>query len=643
MITISLPDGSSREYPDDATGSDIASSISDGLARSALAIVVDDEVFDLNRPISKDAKVRILTFDDPEGKEVFWHSSAHVLAQAVRELFPDAKLTIGPAIDEGFYYDIDHEPFSEEDLGRITERMREVAKRGYEPVREAISKADARALFADNPYKLELIDEYEHEELTIYRQGEFVDLCRGPHIPSTKRIKAIEATRTSGAYWRGDAKNAQLQRIYGVSYPKAAMLAEYHERMKAAEERNHRRIGREMELFDQFDLIGKGLPVWLPKGEVMRQQIESLAISFEDEAGYVRVNTPHLGKKELFEASGHLPYYEDDMYPAMVMDDGTYYLKAMNCPMHHLIFTRAVRSYRELPLRIAEYGTCYRNELSGTLNGLLRVRSLRMNDAHIYCRKDQIESEVRAVIDMIARYFALFGLNEYWFRLSLGDRSKKEKYIDEPENWDSTEAILRNVLDAHHVPYREAVDEAAFYGPKIDVQFRNVFGREETMSTVQLDFAAKSRFGMSYIDETGARNDEVYVIHRAPLSTHERFMAFLIEHFAGKFPLWLAPEQVVLIPVSDAHRDAARSIAKTMTDAQLRVRVDDRSESVSYRVRDAQLKRTPFSIVIGEREAKGEAFTPRSRENEVLAPIDQPVFVSRLAEKIRQRDIDLAL
>ncbi|MEM4755841.1 MAG: threonine--tRNA ligase [Candidatus Woesearchaeota archaeon] len=607
-----------------------------------LAVSINGQLSDLTTVLETDATLTYHFFSDEQGKEVFRHSSAHLLAHAILRLYPSAKLTIGPVVEDGFYYDIDfgEKTITPDDWKAINETMHQLAKKNIPIQRKVVSKEQALELFKDNPYKIELIQEHGDELLTVYEQDDFVDLCRGPHLPRTGLIKAIAITKVSGAYWRADAKNKQLQRIYGISFPSKDQLTEYLALLQEAEKRNHRKLGDELELFTTFDLIGKGLPIWLPKGEIMRQEIERLAIETEAKAGYVRVSTPHLAKKELFEKSGHLPYYEHSMYPAMVMDDGTYYLKAMNCPLHHLIYGMRQRSYRELPLRIAEYGTCYRNELSGTLNGLLRVRSLRMNDAHIYCTKQQIETEVAATLTMIKDYFALFGLTQFWFRLSLHDPANKEKYIDQPEHWAAAEAILKGVLERLGLPYFERKDEAAFYGPKIDVQFKNVYGREETMSTVQLDFAAKERFGLFYIDETGAKNYDVFVIHRAPLSTHERFMAFLIEHFAGKFPLWLSPEQVRILTVNQQVEAYATSVFDQCKQAGLRVHLDDRPESIPKKVREAQLAKIPLMLIIGEKEQEHKTIALRTREGNVRYDLFLETFLKYTTQAINERHLE---
>lgn len=636
-IKITFPDGSSKELKNGITGLKIAESISEGLARQALAIKVDDKVWDLSREIKHDAKIQILTFKDKEGLEVFRHSTAHILADAVMQLFPYAKLTIGPVVDEGFYYDIDHEPFTPEDLPKIEEKMKEIIKANHKFERKEISKKEALELFRDNIYKTEMIQELDDDSITIYQHGKFVDLCRGPHVQSTGQIKAVKLTKLAGAYWRADAKNKMLQRIYGISFADKKDLNQYLDMIEEAKKRDHKKIGKELELFMISDMIGKGLPVWLPNGEFIKKQIEKFAIETEEKYGFIRVSTPHLAKEELFLTSGHLPHYKDSMYPPMKMDDGTYYLKAMNCPMHHLIFDHKTRSYRELPLRIAEYGTVYRNELSGTLSGLLRVRMLSMNDAHIYCTKEQIGQEIESVIKMIKEYYEIFGLKDYYFRLSLWDPENKDKYVNEPSNWEYSEEILRNILRKLDVPFTEAKDEAAFYGPKIDIQFKTVLGREETMSTVQLDFVAKTRFKLKYADENGRENPEVFVIHRAPLSTHERFIAFLIEHYAGRFPLWLNPRQVTVLSVSDKSNEYAQQIYDKLLNAGFKVELDLRTESIPKKVRDAQLKQINYILVCGEKDQAAKIVTPRTREGEVQEGIKIDKFIEKLEKEVREK------
>ncbi len=550
------------------------------------------------------------------GLSTLRHSAAHLLAAAVLRLYPDTQIGVGPDIADGFYYDFAFsQPITEGDLKKIEKEMKKIASEKSAFEREEISLADAKKLFAKQKYKLELLEDLD--SISIYRTGDFVDLCAGPHVENTRELKFVKLLRIAAAYWRGDSSNDQLTRIYGTAFATKEELTAHLKMLQEAKKRDHKRIGKDMELYMIHEKIGKGLPVWLPKGEIIKNEVEKLAVEMERDAGYQRVSTPHLAKQELFEQSGHLPHYEDSMYPKMKMDDGTYFLKAMNCPLHHLVFGHTPKSYRDLPLRIAEYGTCYRNELSGSLSGLLRVRMLSMNDAHIYCTRDQIAQEVTSVLSMIKTYYKVFGLTEYSFRLSLWGPKNREKYIDEPENWEITQKILKEILVELDLPFVEVEDEAAFYGPKIDVQFKNVYGREETMSTVQLDFAAKKRFEMSYTDEQGNKNGEVFVIHRAPLSTHERFMAFLIEHYAGKFPVWLAPQQIVFMTVADRHEAFAAELAAKFTRQGLRVHVDSRSESIAKKVRDNHKLRIPYLVTIGDEEMQSGKLSVRRRDNSV--------------------------
>lgn len=576
------------------------------------------------------------------------HSAAHMLAAAVMELYPGTKLAIGPTIENGFYYDFKFPEgisLSENDLPKIEEKMKEIAQGGHEFKRREVSVAEAIEFEQDQPFKLELIDEFAKESkmLTLYESGPFTDLCRGGHAENTKEIPldGLKLHKVAGAYWRGSEKNPMLTRIYGLLFATKKELAEHLAMLEEAKKRDHRKIGQDQQLFFFDDLIGKGLVLWQPKGTIIRDEIEKLAKEMEHKAGYLRVATPHLAKEETYLTSGHLPYYKDSMYPAMVMDDGTYYLKAMNCPHHHVIYRHEPRSYRDLPVRLAEYGTCYRNELSGTLAGLLRVRALTMNDAHLYCRKDQIKQEFKNVLQMIMEYFNIFGLSNYWFRLSKWSSDHVDKYINEPENWMFAEGAIREVLQEMGVSFTEAENEAAFYGPKVDVQFKSVVGREETMSTVQLDFAARARFGLQYVDQSGKENDEVFVIHRAPLSTHERFTAFLIEHFAGVWPVWLSPVQVQLVPVSAKHVAGALNLSQELDAAGIRVVVDSADETVGKKVRNAAGQKTPYIVVVGDKELAGEDWMIRVRGVEEQAAMSKQAFIEKVQREIRERTATL--
>jgi len=569
------------------------------------------------------------------------HSCAHLLAAAVINLWPDVKVTLGPSIEDGFYYDFDFGDIkiSDSELSKIEKRMHDLLKKweGFE--KREVSYEEALKLFKDNVYKQEILAGIKEkgEAITLYKSGEFEDLCRGGHCEKPNQVlHHFKLLSVAGAYWRGSEKNKMLTRIYGTCFTTKEELDKHLWQLEEAKKRDHRKLGKELELFFIDEVVGKGLVMWLPKGTIVRNLIEDLAKKMEDEAGYQRVVTPHIAKEELFLTSGHLPYYKDSMYPPMVMDDGIYYLKAMNCPHHHRIFLHGLRSYRELPLRLAEYGTCYRNELSGTLSGLLRVRAMAMNDAHMYCRKDQIKSEFAGVLKLTIAYFELFGLKDYWFRLSKWDPKHTEKYINEPENWEYSEQVLREVLVEMNLPFKEAENEAAFYGPKVDVQFRSVLGREESMSTIQLDFAAKKRFNLTYIDEKGEQNNDVFVIHRAPLSVHERFLAFLLEQYAGIFPLWLAPVQVEILPLSDAQFEKAREIEKMMKKEGIRVQVNSQQLTLGKKIRQATLQKVPYMGIIGQKEieASEPSLSIRARDGKDLGMQTVASFINTLKQTI---------
>jgi len=570
------------------------------------------------------------------------HSAAHLLAAAVMDLWPDTKRTIGPAIENGFYFDFEFsQPISEANFPAIEAIMHQLVKKWQNFERHDLSATEAKNEYPGNQFKHELIEEFSEggkTKISFYKSGDYQDLCKGGHIENpSKELKHFKLLSVAGAYWRGSEKNPMLTRIYATAFPSAEELQAYLDQQAEVKKRDHRKIGKELELFFIDEKVGKGLVMWLPKGTIIRDQIENLVKAKEAAAGYQRVVTPHIAKEELYVTSGHLPYYQDSMYPSMKMDDGTYYLKAMNCPHHHRMFQYRPRSYRELPLRFAEYGTCYRNELSGTLAGLLRVRALAMNDAHIYCRKDQVKDEFKAVLELTMEYFKIFGLKDYWFRLSKWDPAHTEKYIDQPENWKYSEQVLREVLEEMKVPFVEADDEAAFYGPKVDVQFKSVIGREETMSTIQLDFATKERFGLNYIDSEGKENAEVFVIHRAPLSTQERFMAFLIEHYAGAFPVWLSPVQVLILPIADRHAQYAGKVAEELGAEGVRVEIDDRSERLPAKIRDAQLQKVPYMLVVGDKEIENHTVAVRNRDEKEQAVLSVNQFRERVLKQIQTR------
>ena len=643
MIEVKCDNGV-HDFPKGISAGEVVKEIH-GKKSGAIAALVNGEEKDLSYSLQKNCEIDIIKDDSDEGLYIMRHSCAHLLAQAVTELFPEAKPTIGPPIEHGFYYDFFMNPINEEDLKTIEKRMKELVKKNIRIEREEYDNKALRNMFSDNSFKMEIMDDKIGHDVgsSAYRQGNFVDLCRGPHVESTAKLRWFKLTSTSQAYWRADAKREPLVRIYGMCYASKNDLKERKMQLAEAEKRDHKKIGKEMNLYMINELIGKGLPVWLPNGEIIKSEIERFAVETENTYGYERVTTPVLGKQQLFETSGHLPHYAESMYPPMEMDDGTYYLKAMNCPMHHLIYRNKKRSYRELPIRIAEYGTVYRNELSGTLTGLLRVRMLSMNDAHIYCTLEQVAQEFANNIQMVQEYYSAFGFDDYHFRLSLWDPENTEKYIDQPKNWETTQNHLREILDNLNVQYEESVGEAAFYGPKVDIQFTTLLGREESMSTIQLDFAAKERFGLSFMDESGTENNEVFVIHRAPLSTHERFVAFLTEHWAGNFPTWLSPIQAQIITISEKHNDYGTKLENKLKDANIRVKADYSDHTIGKKIRMHRKMRPAYMIIIGDEESQKNTVSIRARDGNQKNGIPVEEFITNLASENSSRKKKLEL
>ncbi len=640
-MKITFPDGAEREYAAGSSALDIAKSISEGLARKVLAASVNGVVWDASRPILQDSSLKLLTWDDTDGKSTFWHSSAHLMAEAVEALFPGVKFWVGPALDKGFYYDMDlgDRKLSDEDLARLEKKMNELAKQNSAYIRKEMPKAEAVSYFAEkgDEYKLDLLQNLQDGEITFYTQGQFTDLCRGPHIPHTGLIKAIKLTSIAGAYWKGDEKNKMLTRVYGVTFPAQKELEEYLQMLEEAKKRDHRKLGKELSIFTMDDDVGPGLPLWLPNGTIIIEELEKLAKETEQDAGYKRVVTPHIAKESMYLTSGHLPYYQDSMYPPMELEGQKYYLKAMNCPHHHKIFAAEPKSYKDLPLRLAEYGTCYRYEQSGELFGLMRVRCLHMNDAHIYCTKEQFYQEFKAVNDMYLKYFKIFGVDKYVMRLSLHDPSKLgKKYVDEPELWQETEAMVRDVLIKTGTPFVEVQDEAAFYGPKIDVQIWSAIGREFTLATNQVDFAQGRRFKLEFTSQEN-KAETPLIIHRAPLGTHERFIGFLLEHYAGKFPLWLAPVQVKILPISDKFVPYAETISRQLKKADIRAEVDDRNEKIGKKIRDTELMKVPYMLVVGEKEMNENKAAVRRQGKGDLGVKDVEIFIQEAREEIRER------
>lgn len=645
MINITFPDGAKREFESGVTAMDVAKSISEGLARKVIAANVNGEVWDATRPINSDATVNLLTWNETDGKKTFWHSSAHLMAEAVEASFPGVKFWVGPPIDSGgFYYDMDlgDRKLSEDDLATLEKKMNELAKTNSIYVRKEMPKAEAVQYFTEkgDEYKLDLLSNLTDGEITFYTQGNFTDLCRGPHIPNTGLIKAIKLTSVAGAYWKGDEKNKMLTRVYGITFPTQKELDEYLVMLEEAKKRDHRKLGKELGIFTMDDDVGPGLPLWLPNGTIIIEELEKLAKETEESAGYKRVVTPHIAKESMYLTSGHLPYYQDSMYPPMELDGTKYYLKAMNCPHHHKIFAAEPKSYKDLPLRLAEYGTCYRYEQSGELFGLMRVRCLHMNDAHIYCSKEQFAQEFKAVNDMYLKYFKIFGIEKYIMRLSLHDPEKLgQKYVNEPELWIETEELVRKVMLDAKIPFVEVKGEGAFYGPKIDVQIWSAIGREFTLATNQVDFAQGRRFKLEYTTHDN-ESDVPLIIHRAPLGTHERFIGFLLEHYAGKFPVWLSPLQVKILPISDKFMDYARQVLKKLKQAGVRVEIDDRNEKIGKKIRDNELHRVPYMLVVGEKEMAESKVSVRRQGRGDLGMKDLAEFITNITTEISSRTND---
>ena len=623
MIKITFPDNSVKEFEAGTTPLQIAQSISPRLGREVLAATVNGEEWDLSRPIEDDASLKLFKWEDPEGKHAFWHSSAHLLAEALQELYPGVKFGIGPAIENGFYYDIDpgENKLTSDDFAKIEARMLELAKRDETIQRKDIAKADALKLFGDRneEYKCELISELEDGHITTYTQGNFTDLCRGPHLPSTGAIKAVKITSLAGAYWRGDEKRNQLVRVYGITFPKKAMLDEYLVLLEEAKKRDHRKLGKEMELFAFSPKVGAGLPLWLPKGAALRDRLEQFLRKIQKQYGYLQVITPHIGNKQLYVTSGHYAKYgKDSFQPIHTPQEGEeYLLKPMNCPHHCEIFRALPRSYRDLPLRLAEFGTVYRYEQTGELHGLTRVRGFTQDDAHIFCAPEQIKDEFLKVMDIILYIFKALKFDNYEAQISLRDPKHKEKYIGSDENWHKAETAIIEACAEKGINARTELGEAAFYGPKLDFMVRDAIGRRWQLGTIQVDYNLPERFELEYTGSDNAKHRPV-MIHRAPFGSMERFVAVLLEHTAGRLPLWLAPEQVIVIPVSDKYLDYANTVARELEKSDIRLEIDDRNETLGRKIRDNQLRRVPYMLVVGEKEAQnGEVSVRKSGEGDL--------------------------
>lgn len=642
-IQITLPDGAVREYASGTTIEEVAGSISSGLRKNAIAGKIDGKVVDVYTPIENNAAIEIVTVDSADGLEVYRHSTAHLLAQAIKRIYGNAnvKLGIGPVIEDGFYYDIDMEQsLTPEDLVKIEKEMEKIVQQNIDIRRRVVSRDEALAIFTelDDNLKLELIRDLPADSvITMYDQGEFFDLCRGPHLPSTGRIKAFKLLSVAGAYWRGDSKNKMLQRIYGTAFPKKAQLDEHLHFLEEAKKRDHRKLGRELKMFTFSREVGQGLPLWLPNGAKLRRTMERYIVDLEERLGYEHVYTPVLANVELYKTSGHWEHYSEDMFPKMIMDNEELVLRPMNCPHHMMVFKSDMRSYRDLPVRIAELGTMHRYEMSGALTGLHRVRAMTLNDAHIFCRPDQIKEEFARVVNLIRKVYEDFGIKEYRFRLSYRDPKDTEKYFQNDEMWEMSQRMLREVVEELELPFFEAEGEAAFYGPKLDVQIKTALGKEETLSTAQLDFLLPERFELEYVGDDGKKHRPV-VIHRGIISTMERMTAFLLENFAGALPLWLSPVQAKVIPVSTAYEEYARKVAEQLQENGIRVESDLRNEKLGYKIREAQLEKAPYMLVVGENEMQAEAVSVRKRGEGDLGAIPVAELISQLQKQIANKE-----
>ena len=640
MINITLPDGSVKTFEENATPHDVALSISEGLARNVLAAIVNDKKWDLHRPIGTDATIRLLTWNDREGKEVFWHTSAHLMAEAIEQLYPGVKFGIGPSIETGFYYDIDFMDYtiSSEDFPKIEAKMAEIVSSKQPVVRSEVSKADALAYFEKkgDEYKTELIQDLEDGSITFYTSGSFVDLCRGPHLPDMGAIKAVKLTGLAGAYWRGDEKRKQLTRIYAVSFPKKKELDEYLNMLEEAKKRDHRKIGKEMELFTFSQRVGLGLPLWLPKGTDLRKRLENFLVKVQRRYGYQQVITPHIGNVNLYKTSGHYQKYGTDSFrPITTPQEGEeYFLKPMNCPHHCEIYASQPRSYKELPLRLAEFGTVYRYEQSGELHGLTRVRSFTQDDAHIFCTPDQLKEEFCKVIDIVLLIFRTLDFKDYTAQISLRDPNNKTKYIGTDENWEKAERAIVEAAEEKGLNTITELGEAAFYGPKLDFMVKDAIGRKWQLGTIQVDYNLPERFELEYIGSDNQKHRPI-MIHRAPFGSMERFVAVLIEHTAGNFPLWLTPVQAIILPISEKYQAYAEQVRDELDAADLRASIDDRNEKTGRKIRDAEIKKIPFMLVVGEKEAAEHTISVRGHGMQDLGVMTVDKFAQQVSDEVR--------
>ncbi|WP_078391903.1 threonine--tRNA ligase [Shouchella patagoniensis] len=633
-----FPDGAVKEFPNGTTTEDIAASISPGLKKKALAGKLDGQLYDLKSALPADGAIEIVMPGTEDGLEIMRHSTAHLMAQAVKRLFPGVKLGVGPVIEGGFYYDIDaDESITAEDLPKIEKEMKKIVGENIEIVREEVSRSEAVSRFKDDEYKVELIQAIpEGETVTIYTQGDFFDLCRGIHVPSTNKIKEFKLLSTAGAYWRGDSKNKMLQRIYGTAFFTKEELNKHLKMLEEAKERDHRKLGKELGIFALSQKVGQGLPLWLPKGATIRRIIERYIVDKEERLGYQHVYTPILGSSELYKTSGHWEHYSDDMFPPMEMDNETLVLRPMNCPHHMMVYKQDMRSYRQLPLRIAELGMMHRYEMSGAVSGLQRVRGMTLNDAHIFCRPDQIKDEFVRVVRLVQEVYKDFGLDNYSFRLSYRDPEDKEKYFDDEAMWNKAQDMLKDAMDSLGADYYEAIGEAAFYGPKLDVQVKTALGKEETLSTVQLDFLLPERFDLTYVGEDGKQHRPV-VVHRGVVSTMERFVAFLLEEYKGALPTWLSPVQVQVIPVSnEAHLEYATLVKEQLQLAGVRVEIDERDEKLGYKIRESQMQKIPYMLVLGDKEVEAEAVNIRKYGEQTSESKPLQAFIEQMSSEAKK-------
>ncbi|MBY0124039.1 threonine--tRNA ligase [Bacillus sp. S/N-304-OC-R1] len=640
VIKVSFPDGAVKEFPNGTTTEVIAASISPGLKKKAIAGKLNGQMYDLRRPIEEDGAIEIVTADSEDALEILRHSTAHLMAQAIKRLYKNVKLGVGPVIEGGFYYDIDlDQSLTPEDLPLIEKEMKKIINENIDIVRKEVSREEAVQLFKeiDDEYKLELIEAIPADEtVTLYEQGDFVDLCRGVHVPSTGKLKEFKLLSIAGAYWRGNSDNKMLQRIYGTAFFNKEDLGEHLRLLEEAKERDHRKIGKELSLFTNSQKVGQGLPLWLPKGATIRRIVERYIVDKEVRLGYDHVYTPVLGSVELYKTSGHWDHYQEDMFPVMDMDNEQLVLRPMNCPHHMMVYKNGIHSYRELPIRIAELGTMHRYEMSGALSGLQRVRGMTLNDAHIFVRPDQIKDEFKRVVQLILEVYKDFEINDYEFRLSYRDPADTEKYYDDDQMWEKAQSMLKEAMDELGLDYYEAEGEAAFYGPKLDVQVKTALGKSETLSTVQLDFLQPERFDLNYIGEDGKQHRPV-VIHRGVVSTMERFVAFLIEEYKGAFPTWLSPVQVQVIPVSpDVHYDYAKEVVEQLKSEGFRVELDDRNEKIGYKIREAQMQKTPYMLVVGDNEVAEKAVNVRKYGEQKSETVPFTAFIAGLKEEVKR-------